>query len=809
MKFLRLPLILLLITVLQSMPAAALGDGAYYGTNYTVPFAHAYRALNELGIDHRSAIDRDVHHMSALGLNAFRLHLWDVELTDSAGTLLENEHLELLDYLIWRLQQNGISIILTAQTNFGNGYPERNTDPNGAYSYRYEKCRIHDTPAAIDAQERYIKALVKHVNPNNGLSYSADPAIIAVEINNEPCHSGSEEDIAAYVDRMASALRQAGWNKDILYNVSHNLWRTPAFYRPQIDGTTYQWYPTGLVHGAERRGNFLPALSSYDIPWDTIAGYANKSRVVYEFDPADVLATYLYPACARTFRKAGFEWATQFAYDPLDMARFNTEYQTHFLNLAYTPGKAIGMAIAAEAFRRIPLGSDYGTFPADTIFGPDNEFLVSAGRNLALLNDATHYYNTGSTSQLPRNAASLRCIKGVGSTPVVTTDGTGAYMLDKLSDGVWRLELMPDVYLTADPFGKPSLKRSIADILNEPVNMKFNLPGLGESFCYYGSQSGQASDSGVTLMPGVYLLSRSEIDPDTVAGARLRSYAMPPLMPATPKVVATAMENNTVQATIISSEPLDSVVLYPASADFWRDDNTLPRMTKTARNRYCATLTAPQDYRIVLFRNGEALTFPGAIAGTPLSWDFPDNTPVYEAPKGAEGMVTVLVDATAGIDGAELAMIPEAWNGLSLTHQHRSPRAMDTLRLEVSNEAPALEKVAVTKYVGDMPLQGNALSLRTAAVEGTDSLTVTIRTRGGFSYNATVEATPNSTTRLTASDFSPVPTMLNPAPYPSFLRRWHTPSSWPELNLAEAETILWGPAQTQPCILEIEGIWIE
>ena len=95
----------------------------YYGTNYTVPFAHAYRALNALGVDHKKAIDRDVYHMKRLGLNAFRMHLWDVEISDSVGNLLDNEHLDLLDYLIGRMEENGIDIILTAQTNFGNGYP--------------------------------------------------------------------------------------------------------------------------------------------------------------------------------------------------------------------------------------------------------------------------------------------------------------------------------------------------------------------------------------------------------------------------------------------------------------------------------------------------------------------------------------------------------------------------------------------------------------------------------------------------------------------------------------------------------------
>ena len=106
----------------------------YYGTNYTLPFAHGFRAANALGIDIRTAIDRDVYHMSRMGLNAFRMHLWDAELADSVGNLVDNEHLALLDYLIAQLEKRGIDIILTAQTNFGNGYPEKNID-TGAFTY--------------------------------------------------------------------------------------------------------------------------------------------------------------------------------------------------------------------------------------------------------------------------------------------------------------------------------------------------------------------------------------------------------------------------------------------------------------------------------------------------------------------------------------------------------------------------------------------------------------------------------------------------------------------------------------------------
>lgn len=342
---------------------------SYYGTNLTTPFAHAYRALGYLGVDRKKAIDRDVYHLARLGLNAYRIHLWDAELADSAGNLLANDHLDLLDYMLSQLEKRGIDVVITAQTNFGNGYPERNID-TGAFTYDYDKCRIHEDKNAQKAQENYLRQLASHVNPYTGRSYAADNSIIAMEINNEPCHSGTRKEVTAYIDRMAKALRKSGWKKPVLYNVSHNPDVTEAYYDAKIDGTTYQWYPIGLVAGHERKGNFLPYVDSYDIPWkNTIPGFGSKARLVYEFDPADILYSYMYPAVARTFRKEGFQWITQFAYDPTDMARFNTEYQTHFLNLAYTPAKALSMLVAAEAARRTPRGADFGTYPANTTFG--------------------------------------------------------------------------------------------------------------------------------------------------------------------------------------------------------------------------------------------------------------------------------------------------------------------------------------------------------------------------------------------------------------------------------------------------------
>lgn len=489
---------------------------SYYGTNYTAPFAYSYRALGYEGKDRKKAIDRDVYHMARLGLNAFRLHLWDAELADSAGNLVENEHLDLLDYLIAQLEKRGIDIVLTAQTNFGNGYPEKDND-TGSFTYDYSKCDIHENQKAQAAQERYLGQLVKHRNPYTGRTLAQDKAVVALEINNEPCHSGSKKEVTAYIDRMSKALRKAGYRRIILYNVTHNPTVTSAYYdADDIQGTTYQWYPTGLVAGHERKGNFLPALDNYTIPWeDSIPAYKKLARAVYEFDPADVLYSHLYPAIARTFRKKGFQWITQFAYDPIDLAQYNTEYPTHYMNLAYTPAKALSMMIAVETAKETPRGADYGSYPENTTFGHTT---VSHDPDFSIFNAPEKFLYTNSNEMIPIDPAALKQIAGRGTSALVRYDGNGAYFLDATSEpGVWRLEVMPDIVQMDDPFGNTSLNDAKIVTVARKHTIAVTLPSLGTGYSLYNTKGdllGTAAGDSVSVEPGVYLLAPREAKPD-------------------------------------------------------------------------------------------------------------------------------------------------------------------------------------------------------------------------------------------------------------------------------------------------------
>lgn len=113
-------------------------DAAFFGVNYTVPFAYGYRSVKRTGVDIEKAIQQDVYHFARLGLDAFRVHVWDWEITDSVGNLLENDHLRLFDFLIAELKKRDIKIIVTPIAFWGIGYPEKDV-ANSSFASKYGK----------------------------------------------------------------------------------------------------------------------------------------------------------------------------------------------------------------------------------------------------------------------------------------------------------------------------------------------------------------------------------------------------------------------------------------------------------------------------------------------------------------------------------------------------------------------------------------------------------------------------------------------------------------------------------------------
>jgi hypothetical protein len=288
-----------------------------------------------------------------------------------------------------------------------------------------------------------------------------------------------------------------------------------AISASKVDGVSFAIYPSGLVSGHQLHGNFLRTVDNYEpMMAPELLG---RPRIVYEYDMPDVMSGYHYPAMVRTFRSVGAQSATMFSYDMLATAPYNLGWQTHCLNLVYTPQKAASAIIASQVMRRIPRYTPVGPYPANTRFG---DFRVSYEENVSeLVSDDLFYYSNDTKSQPPA-PRHLRRIVGFGSSPVVSYEGQGLYFLDRVSEGVWRLEVYPDSIQIDDPFSKPSPGRLVFRLISRAWPMKISLPDLGDSFRVEALNSGNtystaASGAEFTAKPGVYILTaRGTPSPD-------------------------------------------------------------------------------------------------------------------------------------------------------------------------------------------------------------------------------------------------------------------------------------------------------
>lgn len=617
---------------------------SFFGSNYTAPFAHCYRMHKMRGLDQKESIARDVYHMVRMGSNAYRVHIWDVEISDSIGNLVQNDHLDLFDYMLDQMERRGIKLTLTCMAYGGDGYPDGNTPGLKGFAMNCNKFKCTYNEQSIRQQARYLKQLLNHVNPYNHRLYKDDPDIVGFEIINEPKQNDPDKvpQVASYVTRLAKAIRSTGCKKPVIYNVSESYKMIKSYMAAPIDGVAFQWYPSGLVSGHARQENILPLVSHYTIPFLKEKNFLQKARWVYEFDGADVGGSYLYPAIARAFREAGFQWVTQFAYDPFWMANSNTDYQTHYLNLIYTPAKAVSYRIAAESFRNLPLGKGYGDYPANNTFGP---VTVDFKKDLSVMNSDTllAYSNNILNEHLAIKPEALRHIMGHGSSSIVSYDGTGTYLLDRIEPGIWRLEIYPDVLWLNDPFGTPSPDRDVAEIQANRRNMQISLPELGKDYLYEActlndGQSGIATDGKISVRPGVWILrhpGKKDISVSKVRrmnGYEVSEYYECPSNVKEAQVVMNVPESHEtgkdllLTASVIAPSDIDSVTWVGGLKN--KQTFRFPMHSTGIGFDYEATIPGKileegiLEYSIVVHTRQGSTTFPSQISADPQVWNF-------------------------------------------------------------------------------------------------------------------------------------------------------------------------------------------
>jgi hypothetical protein len=580
----------------------------------------------------------------------------------------------------------------------------------------------------------------------------------------------------------------------------------------------------------------LPNVDHYIIPYDTIPEYLTKSKMVYEFDAADILQSCIYPAVARSFKEAGFQWVTQFAYDPTALAYANTEYQTHYLNLAYTPSKAISILIASKVFHKLPRLKSYGSYPADSSF---DVFRVSYKELLSEMNSEQEFYYSNSTNSKPVNTSKLQHLAGVGNSPVVLYNGSGAYFLDKITDGVWRLEVMPDAIHIRDPFERASPKKEVTRIQWQNNSMQIMLPDLGSGFTIKAVNDGNSFSTSVSgdsfqIQPGTYLLTatgkNNSSNNNSVGIISLNEFGGPKpsstemFLRHEPFDEVSAGKPFTIIAKVVGVDTGRVALQINRFGGGQQQRNIL--MTRKSASEFTAEVPADLvvpgqlTYRIILQKGNEFAVFPGNYKSNPFAWDnyYYETWKIFvAADKGKLKIFDPTVDRAARI-------YPGFRRDFQSSYITGSEASQLILRLNTT-ELSGDHTIGFVQFFGDK-LKGRITELdsfdklviraRTAETQPVKAK-ITLTNKDAFSFSASVMLTSAfQDISVPLNNLNPDSMLLLPRPYPGFLPLWFKASGVASFKLPEMEKIQVTIGADMPesefkktYSLEVESIWLE
>ncbi len=189
-----------------------------WGVNYYLPFSHNYINVRDRGADHLAAIDRDIRDFRLLGVQLVRMHVFDREISDMYGNLVENDHLRVFDYLINQLQANGIYLMITTMAWWNTvenqslldkryAFWEAGQSPAFGFANFCPKHALIWHPQALDCEERYLRGLFTHQNCFSGLRLPEYDNLVVIEVINEPEYPSPK-----IINRLAAEKHQLALN---------------------------------------------------------------------------------------------------------------------------------------------------------------------------------------------------------------------------------------------------------------------------------------------------------------------------------------------------------------------------------------------------------------------------------------------------------------------------------------------------------------------------------------------------------------------------------------------------------------------
>ncbi|MGC8784939.1 MAG: hypothetical protein ACP5RN_11225 [Armatimonadota bacterium] len=528
------------------------GEVALWGVNYYPQSWHQFANMKRLGVDMKTTIRQDLDHLQLMGVQIIRIHVFDREISDGQGNLIDNEHLDLLDYLVAECSRRGIYLMFTPIAWWGG--PNERPD---SFSANTSKPGMMFVPEAKRAAANYLRQFLSRVNRYTGRAYRDEPCLVLLEVMNEPAYfvyqdlfahsytpqgerpevierdratfrrlwqqwcSAKELDespayfplfryelMRQYIREMMEAIRSTGAKQPVAVAFFGAADRelVQAIGDSECDAITI---PAEYPGGWERVNdgfNLLPGAEPMELP----AEFARKARLEYEFDtPATNVSCYLYPALAARFRSGEVQVACQFQYDSLSTARWNTDWQAHWLNWLYTPSKVVSYMLAGETFRRLPRGVRYER-PVTELVLPEL-MATSFSRNQSMLaTEEVVMYARGIGEWQPlRVPKSPRRIVGTGSSPYVEYTGSGLYILQQEDERTLSLQVNPDAVLVGNSL-QGSFAAPVAELKEQPHLFRLKMEGWQEAQCFPKGSTAPLPRvmDGWLLTPGEYVIRR-------------------------------------------------------------------------------------------------------------------------------------------------------------------------------------------------------------------------------------------------------------------------------------------------------------
>jgi hypothetical protein len=546
------------------------GEVALWGVNLQTALSWEYNGrLKASGVPLQAEAlnritDEALDQLELMEAQVVRAHLLPSDFTDGEGRLVDTVFLDALDYLIAQCHRRGIYVYLTLANDMKTYY--RRDSFIAGRDFRHW---LFDGPL-VERLERYIAGLLNHRNRYTGQAYRDEPAIAVFEVMNEPRYLSYADLVgdpacAAYrgafeqwcadrgihqfqgtyfrayryelvrrvVDGLAKTIRDTGSLKPVVWNLNWPLMSIEhedvfqAVAESTVDAVSFCLYPGQRdvanpywEHPQELSGkNYLPYLREcytdyQSLRWLLSRRFAGKAKVTYEFETFFNQSSYLYPAMARVFRALGSQMAMMWQYTLPPPARYCGG--SHYLSLDGSPQKALSFCVASRAFSELPRYGAYDTHAeTEMLFG---HAAISYGRNLSLFSsDDALCYSHSLEAPLPLPISPrVRQIAGVGRSPLVSYEGSGAYFL-RVEGGQIELVVRPDVSYPRPLWqypGRPPWTPTCVLDSQTPHRFSLHLPGWEGKLKIQPEGDGSAearemAGGSAELVPGRYRITRA------------------------------------------------------------------------------------------------------------------------------------------------------------------------------------------------------------------------------------------------------------------------------------------------------------